>query len=194
VSDPVFFAKAADFRRWLERHHATASELLVGFHKRDSGTPSMTWPESVDEALSFGWIDGIRRRIDEHSYSIRFTPRKPTSVWSAVNVKNVERLIAEGRMTPAGLEAYEARTPERTGIYSFERPQSLDADSERLFKRNKKAWRFFESQAPWYRRTVCHWIMSAKRPETRAKRLATLIAESASGQRIPQLRRSGEGR
>jgi uncharacterized protein YdeI (YjbR/CyaY-like superfamily) len=191
---PVFFATAAEFRRWLERHHASETELLVGFYKKGSGRPSITWPESVDEALCFGWIDGIRRSAGEHAYTIRFTPRKPSSIWSAVNVRNVERLVAEGRMQPAGLAAYATRSPERTALYSFDRqnPPHLDADMEARFRKQRKAWTFWESQPPGYRKTATHWVVSAKRAETRERRLKQLIDDCAAGQRIAALRRPGD--
>jgi uncharacterized protein YdeI (YjbR/CyaY-like superfamily) len=188
---PVFFATPAEFRRWLERHHASETELLVGFHKKHSGRPSMTWPESVDEALCFGWIDGIRRSAGDDAYTIRFTPRKPTSIWSAVNVRNVERLIAEGRMRPAGLAAFAARSPERTAVYSFDRqsPPQFDADMEARFRKQRRAWSFWESQPPGYRKVATHWVVSARREETRERRLEQLIADCAAGQRIAPLRR-----
>lgn len=185
LTAPKFFATPLAFRRWLERHHERETELLVGFYKRDSGRPSMTWPESVDEALSFGWIDGVRKRIDDESYTIRFTPRKRGSIWSSVNVRRANALIAKGRMHPAGLRAFEARDEKRSGIYSYEkRPESLPPDAEKTFRANEEAWRFFEAQAPSYRRVVTHWIVSAKREETRARRLAKAIEDSANGQRI----------
>ena len=191
VTDPQFFETPAKFRAWLRRNHAKSAELWVGYWKKESGRPSITWPESVDEALCFGWIDGIRKSIDGDSYAIRFTPRKRSSIWSAVNVRRVEALIAEGRMQPAGLEAFEARRDDRTGIYSFDRKDTpeLTAEETAQFRANRKAWAFFEAQPPGYRRTAVHWVVSAKRPETRAKRLATLIVDSANGVRIALLRR-----
>ena len=191
---PAFFPTPAAFRAWLEKHHETARELLVGFYKKDSGTPSITWPESVDEALCFGWIDGVRRSLGPDSYSIRFTPRKPTSIWSRINVDNVERLTKAGRMQPAGLRAYAARTAARTGVYSFERLQSaqLSAPEEKALRANRKAAAFFERQPPGYRRVAIHWVTSAKREETRARRLAQLIKDSAAGRRIGLTRPSGK--
>jgi uncharacterized protein YdeI (YjbR/CyaY-like superfamily) len=187
-----FFATPALFRAWLEKHHATASELLVGFYKKSSGKPSITWPESVDEALCFGWIDGIRRSLGAEAYTIRFTPRKPTSIWSAINVARVKELTAAGRMAPAGLAAHALRTAARTGIYAYERAAlTLSPAHEAKLRANKKAAAFFDAQAAWYRRNVIYWITSAKREETRASRLAELIADSAAGQRIKHLRRSG---
>ena len=182
---PVFFETAAEFRAWLEANHATVTELLVGFYKVGSGLPSITWPQSVDQALCFGWIDGLRRRIDDQSYSIRFTPRRKGSVWSAVNTKRVLELIEEGAMQPAGLAAFEARDPARTDEYSYEnRPQGLDKVYEVEFRANAAAWAFWEAQPPHYRKGAAHWVMSAKREETRQKRLATLIADSAAGRWI----------
>jgi uncharacterized protein YdeI (YjbR/CyaY-like superfamily) len=184
---PTFFPTPADFRKWLQRHHDTASELLVGFYKKGSGRPSITWPESVDEALCFGWIDGIRRRIDDESYSIRFTPRRPRSPWSAVNIKRVAELKKLGRMHPAGLRTFEARDPERSQIYSFEQSEDarrLSPEYQAKLEANKKAWAFFQSQAPYYQRVASWWIMSAKKEETRLKRLAHLIEVSAKGRRF----------
>jgi uncharacterized protein YdeI (YjbR/CyaY-like superfamily) len=181
---PTFFATAADFRKWLEKNHDTVPELLVGFYKKGSGKPSITWPESVDEALCFGWIDGVRRTIDEESYSIRFTPRRPRSNWSAVNLKRVDELTKLGRMHPAGLRAFEARDPSRTYSYERKEDQKLDAAYEAKLKANKKAWTFFQAQPPYYRRIASLWVMDAKKEETRLKRLATLIDDSAHGRRI----------
>jgi uncharacterized protein YdeI (YjbR/CyaY-like superfamily) len=180
----TFFRRPADFRKWLEKNHATAKELLVGFHKKDSGRPSITWPESVDAALCFGWIDGIRKSVDEVSYTIRFTPRKSTSTWSAVNIRRVEVLTREGRMKPAGMKAFEARRENKSGIYSYEqRRAQLEEPYASLLRKNETAWRFFESQPPGYRKQMSWWILSAKREETRLKRLEKLIAESGLGRR-----------
>ena len=193
---PTFFPTPSDFRAWLERNRDSAPELLVGFYKKGSGRPSITWPESVDEALCFGWIDGIRRTIDEESYTIRFTPRRPRSNWSLVNLKRVAELTKLGRMQPAGLRAFEARDPRRSGTYSYEQQGAqrkaelkLAPDYEKQFKANAKAWAYFQSQAPYYQRTTIRWVMSGKMEETRLKRLATLIDDSAHGRRIPQLAR-----
>ena len=188
---PRFFATPADFRGWLEKHHATARELVVGFHKRESGKPSITWPESVDQALCFGWIDGVRRSLDAGSYTIRFTPRKPTSTWSAVNMARVKELTEQGLMHPAGVKAFEARLAGKSAIYSYEQraAASLDDAGERQFRANRKAWEFFQRQAPWYRRVSAYWVISAKREETRARRLETLIADSEAGRRIKPLTR-----
>ena len=190
---------AAEFRAWLEKHHATSPELWVGYYKRDSSQPSITRPESVDEALCFGWIDGIRKSIDEVSYRIRFTPRKPGSIWSSVNIKRARALIKAGLVRSTGLEAYRARRENRSGIYSYEqRRAELEAPYDRLLRKNKAAWEFFRTQPPWYRKAVSWWIVSAKKEETRLKRLGELMACSARGERIPALtrpepRRSGRG-
>ena len=190
---PTFFATPDDFRRWLEKHHATERELLVGFHKRGTGKPSITWPESVDEALCVGWIDGVRRSLGTESYTIRFTPRKPRSIWSAVNVRRAQELIAAGRMRPAGLAAFEARNEQRSRLYSYEQSShGFSEEFEKRFRRDRKAWKYFEQQAPWYRRTCMHWVMSAKKEETREKRLARLIADSAAGRPIRELDRKNE--
>jgi uncharacterized protein YdeI (YjbR/CyaY-like superfamily) len=187
--NPKFFRTPADWRRWLERHHADAIELWVGFHKRDSGKPSITWPESVDEALCFGWIDGVRKRLNGTSYVIRFTPRKRDSTWSLVNTRRVKALIQAGRMRPAGLEAFRARRPEKSGTYSFEnRPQRLPSKYQQPLRANPAAWAYYRARPPWYQRTVCHWIVSAKKEETRLRRLAALIQDSAAGRLIGPLR------
>ena len=192
--NPRFFATPADFRGWLEAHHETEKELLVGFHRKGTGKPSITWPESVDEALCFGWIDGVRHRLDESAYTIRFTPRRPRSIWSAVNVDRVAELTKLGRMRPAGLRAFAARTPERTGIYAFERNEAakLTRAQEKLLRANRKAATFFDAQPPGYRKTVTHWVISAKQEKTRERRLQRLIADSAAGRRIGLLARPGK--
>jgi uncharacterized protein YdeI (YjbR/CyaY-like superfamily) len=190
---PTFFAAPAAFRLWLEAHHAKRTELLVGFHKKGTGRPSLTWPQSVDEALCFGWIDGLRRSLGAEAYTIRFTPRKPTSIWSAINVARVGELEKLGRMTVAGRRAFAARTPARTGVYSFERKQAAalaPAEAKQL-RANARASAFFEAQPPWYRRAALHWVVSAKREETRQRRLAQLIADGAAGRTIPPLTRPG---
>jgi len=183
---PVFFASPATFRAWLEKHHATATELWVGFYRKASGRPSITWPESVDEALCVGWIDGIRKSIDELSYMIRFTPRKRTSTWSEVNIGRVAALTKEGRMKPAGLKSFEERTEAKSGIYAYEQRKNaaLDPATERQFRHHPQAWAFWTKQAPWYRKMTSWWIISGKREETRQKRLARLISESEAGRRI----------
>ncbi len=183
---PTYFASPLAFRRWLEQHADSATELEVGFHKRGSGTPSITWPEAVDEALCFGWIDGVRHRIDETRYRIRFTPRKPSSRWSAVNIARVEALAAEGRMRPAGLTAFAMRTAERSRTASYEQADvpALEAAEEKTFRGRARAWSFFEAQPPSYRRKALWWVVSAKKPETRAARLQRLIAASGEGMRL----------
>jgi uncharacterized protein YdeI (YjbR/CyaY-like superfamily) len=188
----LFFATPDDFRTWLEQHHAIEKELLVGFYKRDSGKPSVTWPESVDCALSYGWIDGVRNSIDGISYQIRFTPRKPTSTWSAVNVKRVAELTKIGLMRPAGLKAFEARKGDKTGIYAYEQRKNakLTPAYEKQFRANKRAWEFFHSQPPWYQRTASYRVISAKQEETRQKRLNQLIKDSAAGRPIKELART----
>jgi uncharacterized protein YdeI (YjbR/CyaY-like superfamily) len=185
----TFFATPAEFRAWLEAHHNQSTELWVGFHKKGSGLPSMTWPEAVDEALCFGWIDGVRKSLGETSYVIRFTPRKARSTWSAVNIARVKELAAVGRMRPTGLRAFETRTEEKSGIYSYEQGDlpELDDIYERQFRANHGAWEFFQAQAGSYRKAAIWWVVSAKREETRQKRLRTLIDHSAAGRRLASL-------
>ena len=189
--NPVFFAKPSEFRAWLEKHHDKTREVWVGFHKRSSGRPSITWPESVDEALCFGWIDAVRKSVDEARYTIRFTRRKPGSVWSAVNIERAKELVNLGRMQPAGLKAFEQRTDERSAIYSYEQRQSAELSGafEKQFRANKKAWEFFLAQAPWYRRAAAFWVLSAKKDETQLKRLAKLIKDSEHQRTVPPLTR-----
>jgi uncharacterized protein YdeI (YjbR/CyaY-like superfamily) len=190
ASEPIFFKTPAQFRKWLLKNHAVAKEFWVGFHKRDSGKPSMTWPESVDEALCFGWIDGIRKSVDESSYTIRFSPRKSKSIWSAVNIKRAQELIELGRMQPAGLEAFQNRKEDRSRRYSYEQQGSkLAAEYEKKLRANRKAWKFWSAQPPWYQRTTGWWIISAKKEETRLRRLNQLIACSANEQVVPPLAR-----
>jgi uncharacterized protein YdeI (YjbR/CyaY-like superfamily) len=183
---PTFFATPAKFGSWLAKHAATETEFIVGFYKKGSGRPSMTWPESVDEALCFGWIDGVRKNIDEQSYQIRFTPRKPTSTWSAINIERVKVLKEQGRMMEAGLIAFSHRREARSKIYSYEQAESaeLEAKQEALFRKNRKAWKFFQAQPTRYRHWMIWRIISAKRPETRQTRLAKLIEASERGQRM----------
>lgn len=183
------FETPAQWRTWLRRHHQRATSIVLRLRKTRSRT-GISYAEALDEALCFGWIDGVRRAVDADSYSIRFTPRKPRSIWSLINVRHAERLIQEGRMTAAGQKAFDAREAARTGVYSFERkPTSLPPVLRQRFRANRAAWRYFEQEAPWYRRTSLHWVMSARKEETRERRLATLIQCSAEGVRIPQLRR-----
>ena len=186
---PTHFASAAAFRRWLRTHHATTDHLVVRIAKAHALSSGIGYAEALDEALCVGWIDGVRRSLDADAYAIRFTPRRARSIWSLVNVAHVERLQAAGRMQPAGLAAFEARTPERTGIYSFERAASeLSADDLATFRRERRAWAYFQAAAPSYRRTSTHWVVTAKRAQTRAKRLAELIACCDRQERIPSLR------
>ena len=181
----TFFETQEEFRNWLEKNHKMQKELLVGFHKVGSKKPSMTWAQSVDHALCFGWIDGVRKSIDDESYSIRFTPRKPTSIWSAINIKKIEELTKAGLMKPEGLKAFELRKEEKSRIYSHEKdPVDLHPEFEKQFKANKKAWEFFINQAPSYKKVMTHWIMSAKQEKTRLSRLEKTIMESEKLKRI----------
>jgi uncharacterized protein YdeI (YjbR/CyaY-like superfamily) len=191
----MYFATARELRAWFDRHHATQSELVVGFHKKSSGVPSVTWPEAVDEALCVGWIDSVRRSVDDLRYSNRFTPRTARSTWSAVNIKRAKELIELGRMRSAGLEAFERRTDDMSAIYSYEqrRNAALDPALERRFRGNREAWTFFESQPAGYRRAAIHWVVSAKKDETRERRLAALIGDSEHGRTIPPLTRRPTG-
>jgi len=187
---PTFFATPAAFRQWLKKNHSSTKELWVGFHKKGTGKPSITWPESVDQALCFGWIDGLRKSFGPEDYIIRFTPRKPTSIWSAVNIKRANELIRLRLMQPAGRKAFEGRDVEKANLYSFEREHvRLNSEHEQLFRSNERAWEFFQTQPPSYRKTATWWVVSAKQEETRRRRLATLIADSAAGLRIASLRR-----
>lgn len=183
---PRFFETAEQFRAWLERHGASEAELVVGFAKRATGRPSMTWPESVDEALCHGWIDGVRTHIDEHSYQIRFTPRRPGSTWSAINIDKVRALQAAGRMTRAGLDAFERRSEAKSRTCAYEQAAHATFAPEQAaeFRRHRRAWEFFEAQPPSYRHRAAWHVVSAKRAETRQARLARVIAASAGGVRI----------
>jgi uncharacterized protein YdeI (YjbR/CyaY-like superfamily) len=183
---PMFFPTPQHLRAWLTRHHRTRTDLLIGFYKVQSGRPSITWPQSVDQALCFGWIDGVRRRLDEVSYTIRFTPRRRGSAWSAINIRRVAVLKRLGLMHPAGLEAYHRRTEENSRTYSYEQRYSarLEQGHQRRLQSNRKAWDFFRAQAPSYQRTAIYWVASAKREETRLKRLVRLIESSARGRRL----------
>jgi uncharacterized protein YdeI (YjbR/CyaY-like superfamily) len=183
--NPKFFASQDRFREWLEKNHETASELLVGFWKVGSGKPSMTWSESVDQALCFGWIDGVRRSLGEEAYTIRFTPRRYKSVWSKINIDKVERLKTAGLMRPAGMAAYDKKQDHRAVIYAYEnRPREFEPEFEKKFKKSKQAWEFFKSQAPSYRRTMIYWVTSAKQESTRLARLEKLIAGCKEGKRL----------
>ena len=183
---PTYFRTPTEFRTWLKEHHATADELWVGFYKKGSGTQSITWSEAVDEALCYGWVDSIRRSVDERRYTNRFTPRKPTSNWSQVNVRRVEELTRQHRMRAPGRKAFEARQPRKTGTYSYERRYEIDLPPEldRRFRAKRKAWRWFQDQSSAYRSMALYWVMSAKRHDTRKRRLETLISDSAAGRRI----------
>ena len=182
---PKFFTSAEKFREWLETNHTVERELLVGFRKLKTGKPCMTWSESVDQALCFGWIDGVRKRIDDESYTIRFTPRRAGSIWSAINIAKIADLKKRGLMRPAGLEAFEKRDEAKSVIYSYERsPEQLDPEYEKLFRKRKDALEFFTQQPPGYRRTVIHFVMAAKKEETRMSRLNKLILASEAGNRL----------
>jgi uncharacterized protein YdeI (YjbR/CyaY-like superfamily) len=185
-AEALFFATPEDFRKWLKAHHENARELWVGFSKKGSGWPSITWPESVDEALCVGWIDGLRKTIDVESYKIRFTPRKATSNWSAVNIGRIQELTRLGRMRPAGLKAFALRKEEKSGIYAYENRKSavLGAAIEKRFRSCPKAWAFFQAQPPGYRQLATWWIISAKKEETRKQRIEKLIAQSEAGRRL----------
>ena len=179
---PTFFAKQSDFRKWLQENHKRETELVVGFYKVGSGKPSMTWSQSVDEALCFGWIDGVRKSIDKDRYQIRFTQRKPTSIWSAINIKKIGELTKQGFMQAAGLASFKKRTENKSKIYSYEKDEvEFTQDFKRQFKANKKAWAYFQSLAPSYKKVSTHWVMSAKQESTKIKRLHELIADSESG-------------
>jgi uncharacterized protein YdeI (YjbR/CyaY-like superfamily) len=179
---PTFFAKPSDFRNWLEKNHKKETALLVGFYKVDSGKQSMTWSQSVDEALCFGWIDGVRKSIDHESYQIRFTPRKPGSIWSAVNIQKIEVLTKQGLLQPAGLARFENRNANKSKIYSYEKDEmKFSPEFKKQFKANKDAWDYFQSLAPSYRKLSTNWVMGAKQETTKLKRLNELIADSQAG-------------
>ncbi len=181
----TFFATPAKFRQWLKKHHKKETELIVGFYNVDSGKPSITWSQSVDQALCFGWIDGVRRSIDNESYCIRFTPRRPNSIWSVINIKKVEELTKAGLMTAEGQKAFDLRTADKTAVYSHEKePDSLDPTYENLFKKNKQAWHFFTTQTPSYQKLIIHWITSAKQEKTRLSRLEKAITISEQQKRL----------
>jgi len=186
---PTFFPTPSVFRAWLQAHHDKFQELLVCFYKRGSGRPSITWPESVQVALCFGWIDGVRKSLDETSYTIRFTPRKRTSNWSSININLVRKLTKQGLMHPAGLKAYAVRNAKKSGIYSYEQRKNakFTREQEKQFRTNKNAWEFFRSQPPWYQRVTTYWVICAKREETKLKRLSELISHSQRQRRIPRL-------
>ena len=186
MADPVFFPTEADFRRWLEANHQSAPELIVAFWKKSRGKPSIDWAQARDQALCFGWIDGIRKSLGDDAYTIRFTPRRKGSIWSKVNVERYEALKAAGLMTPAGTRAYD-ENKHKSGVYAYENAQKeLTPEEEQRFRGNRAAWADWEQRPPSYRRSALYWITSAKKPETRARRLAELIAVSAEGRRLPQ--------
>ena len=191
MSTPIFFPTPGDWRKWLAEHHLSKREVLVGLYKKASGRGGMSWSEAVDEALCFGWIDGVRRGVDEHSHSIRFTPRKPRSTWSAVNIAKAERLIAEGHMQAAGLRAFQARSEENSRIYAFEQGEvELPPAALARLQANAAAWSYWSARPPGYRRIAAWWVISAKRSETRERRLATLIEDCAAGRLIKSQRRN----
>jgi uncharacterized protein YdeI (YjbR/CyaY-like superfamily) len=187
--NPIYFESPAAFRAWLEEHHETATEVFVGYWKKATGKPSLVWSEAVDEALCFGWIDSVARGVDDERYAQRFTPRKNVSNWSAVNIAKVERLRAEGRMRAAGETAFGLRRDDKTAIYSYEQRKNpqLEPDEQAQLEADAAAWAFFSSKPPSYRKPALWWVISAKKPETRARRLATLIADSAAGRTIKPL-------
>jgi uncharacterized protein YdeI (YjbR/CyaY-like superfamily) len=186
ANSPIFFAGSDDFRGWLEKHHQTTTEQWVGFHRKSSGRVSVTWPEAVDEALCFGWIDGLRKTIDTGSYKIRFTPRRPSSIWSAINIARMTELILEGRVRLAGMTAFQKRTPAKSHVYSYENRKTaiLSSAATKLFRTESAAWKFFQQQSKSYRQTAIWWVVSAKRPQTRENRLQRLIASSKAGRRL----------
>jgi uncharacterized protein YdeI (YjbR/CyaY-like superfamily) len=190
MSDPIYFSSPQEFYEWLEENHGTADEVYVGFHKQHTGKRAMSWSEAVDQALCFGWIDGRVNKIDDDRYMQRFTPRKPSSNWSKVNVEKVARLIEDGRMRPPGLVAFEKRKDYRTGVYSFERENwELPPEYDARLRANAAAVEYFDGRPPSYRRAAIHWVLSAKREETRERRLAQLIQDSAGGVDVKPLRR-----
>ena len=186
--DVIFFTSPEELRAWFDEHHETADELWVGYHRKATATPTVTWPEAVDEALCVGWIDGIRYRLDDTRHAQRFTPRRKGSIWSAINTKRAGELISEGRMRPAGRTAFEARSPEKTAIYSYERETAaFSDDQQRRFEADASAWAFFQAQAPSWRRAITHWVSSAKRDETRERRFNQLLEDSRASRRTGAL-------
>lgn len=195
MAEPVYFASPDDLRAWFEQHHETAAELHVGYFKAASGRRGLTHQQAIEQALCFGWIDGIGRRVDDQRWRVRFTPRRAGSIWSDVNIASVGRLTEAGLMRPAGLAAFERRRADRTGVYSFEQraQAALEPEQQARLEADPAAWAWFSAQAPWYRRSAMHWVTSAKKPETRESRLSRLIADSAAGRSVPPLaRRIGE--
>jgi len=195
VHNPTFFRTASAFRKWLGKNHDRTSELLIGFYRVGSGKGGLTYREALDEALCFGWIDGLRKRYDADSYTIRFTPRKPDSIWSVINATRINQLIELDRVHPAGLRVFRQRDEKKSKLYSYEVGScQFTAAYNKLFRANPTAWEFYQAQAPWYHRVSCYWVMSAKREETRLRRLATLISDSANGHRIKQLTANAKNR
>jgi uncharacterized protein YdeI (YjbR/CyaY-like superfamily) len=194
--EPIFFPTPASWRAWLEANHETETEVLVGLYKRSSGKPGITWPEAVDQALCFGWIDGVRRSLGDDASALRFTPRKATSTWSARNVKRFGELREAGHVFAAGHAAFERRREDRTAIYAYEQTEEakLPDEYEQRFRANAAAWEYFSARPPWYRRTATHWVVRAKREETRERRLNQLIEDSAAGRTIGPLTRPGDRR
>lgn len=185
ITEIIFFASAEEFRLWLQENHSLKQEIWAGYYKAGTGKPTMNWSDSVDQALCFGWIDGIRKSIDEERYCMRFTPRKPNSNWSTININKVEELSAKGLMTPAGMASYEKRKPEKSGVYSFERDAAtFSSDFEKQFKANKAAWTYFSAAAPSYRKTSTFWVVSAKQETTKLNRLLKLIEACEEGRRL----------
>jgi uncharacterized protein YdeI (YjbR/CyaY-like superfamily) len=187
--DAQFFTTADELRAWFEQHHETAPELFVGYWKKGTGGTGVSHPEAIEQALCFGWIDSIARRLDDRRYQVRFTPRRKGSVWSAVNVAKIAELTGLGLMHPAGLRAFELRKPDQVGVYSYEQPEAVRFDDRQtgLIQANPAAWEWFSRQTPAYRRSATHWVITAKRPETRERRLSQLIADSAAGRKVPPL-------
>lgn len=182
---PKFFSTQEDFRRWLEENHEKETELIVGFYNIKSGKQTMTWSEAVDQALCFGWIDGVRRKVDDESYSNRFTPRRASSNWSAVNIKKVADLTEKGLMMPAGVAAFEKRKDEKSAVYAYENEQKqFSGEFEKRFRANEKAWGFFEKQANWYKKQMTNWVLTAKQEATRERRFEKLVAESENEKRL----------
>ena len=183
---PIFFAKPAAFRAWLDKHHQTTTEQWIGFYRKATGLASITWPEAVDEALCFGWIDGLRKTIGPRSYKIRFTPRRPSSIWSAINIARMKELIRDGRVRPGGITAFQRRLPATSRVYSYENRKSarLSRPATKLFRAESAAWKFFQQQPKSYRQVAIWWVVSAKRPQTRENRLQRLIVSSKRGHRL----------
>ena len=194
--NPIYFASAEEFRAWLEDNHATEREVYVGYYKKATGIPSMVWSEAVDEALCYGWIDGVVRRVDDRRHVQRFTPRRASSTWSAINIDKVARLRAEGRMRPAGEAAFARRRDDKSAIYSYEQRENpvLEPEQEARFRADAQAWEFFHSRPPSYRKVALYWVISAKRAETRERRLTQLIEDSAAGRELKQFLRPARSR